>query len=430
MGQLNSVLIITAASGVDEDRLEDVCARLKAGRLNAVVRSFDGKTVGRLPAQAPTIIVLDFPDAIPGNLKALTKRLKSVYKSAPSLAACLPAQSAGDFTALFNTTVLHPAHASQLATRVISLSRLQIMETEMTMRIATLSETFNAPPAALDPSPRRRIRVLFVGSPSPRFMAIVSALQDSDAEVIAAFTGFTAFDYLHEQNFDAVVLNAITSEEPAFTISSTMRRNSKLFHTPTLILTGRNKAVNIEQAYRKGASDVIADDAPAGEIRDRILEQANFHSIHEDMKGRFSGLGNRKTMDAATGLFNPDFFDAHLERHKRTSRLVPVAIFTITSKDGEPALPEDRLTQACVQVGSMLRNLVRMQDCTARLDTNCFAVLFPSVSLEDANFAAGRISSIIGSTGLKDEAGSYGVTAQVTVTNVAAAHMAAEAITA
>lgn len=416
----DTVLIITSETGQDQSRIDDICMRLKTGRMKTIIRKFDGKTVARLPRQPPAIVLLDFPNDAPTNLKALTQRLKVVYAaSIPAFSACLPAANAADLSEFVNTTILHPAHSAQIVTRLLSLSRLQTMETEMTLRIETLADDFGAAPPMPDHTARRKLRILFVGAASPRFMTLVDALQDSNAEVIAAFTGFTAFDYLHEQDFDAVVLNAIQSENPAFTIASTMRRNAKLFHTPTLILCGKDTPIDAQQAFIKGASDVIPDDAPADEIRDRILEQANFHSIHEDLKSRFSGLGNSETMDAATGLFNAAFFRAHVDRHRSRSRIVPVVTFTVTSAGDNRNLSEERLRSAGVQTGAILRNLVRMQDCTARLSENSFAVLFPCVSPEDANFAASRIESIIKQSAFQDDAGTYRVTVDVSVANVA-----------
>ncbi len=43
-------------------------------------------------------------------------------------------------------------------------------------------------------------------SRAPQFLALSNALLRNGAEVVGAFTAFTAFDYLHERPFDAVVL--------------------------------------------------------------------------------------------------------------------------------------------------------------------------------------------------------------------------------
>ena len=121
-------------------------------------------------------------------------------------------------------------HASQIANRVNAMIRLGVMEAEIIRRQKTLLEDFGQTPELGDLSPDRKFRVLFIGKATPSFMVIVNAMQDKGVEVTAAFTSFSAFDYLHGEPFDAVVMNALEHSEPAFSISEAMRRNSKLYH--------------------------------------------------------------------------------------------------------------------------------------------------------------------------------------------------------
>jgi two-component system cell cycle response regulator PopA len=46
------------------------------------------------------------------------------------------------------------------------------------------------------------------------------------AEVVAAFTTYTAFDYLHDGDFDAVLLSAAEDLNDSLSISAGMRRNT------------------------------------------------------------------------------------------------------------------------------------------------------------------------------------------------------------
>ena len=114
--------------------------------------------------------------------------------------------------------------------------RLGQMEREIVRRVDTLREDFNIDYELSDEALRNPFRILFIGKATPDFMVIINALQKKNVEVVAAFTSFSAFDFLHERAFDAVVMNALEQSEPALTISETMRRNAKLFHVPTLFL--------------------------------------------------------------------------------------------------------------------------------------------------------------------------------------------------
>ncbi|MEI2559109.1 hypothetical protein, partial [Acinetobacter pittii] len=79
------------------------------------------------------------------------------------------------------------------------------------------------------------LKVLTVGEPAPKFLALAHALRDLGAEAIGAFTAYTAFDYLHDQEFDAVVLWAGETHAEALSIAGGMRRNTRLYHIPTVL---------------------------------------------------------------------------------------------------------------------------------------------------------------------------------------------------
>src|SRR5690606_12005104 len=101
-------------------------------------------------------------------------------------------------------TLAPPLHPAQAAMRLENLVRLSIAEEEFVLRADTFAargRAFDAPD--VDPSP---FRVLAIGKPAPQFLALSNALARNGAEVVGAFTAYTAFDYLHERTFDAVVL--------------------------------------------------------------------------------------------------------------------------------------------------------------------------------------------------------------------------------
>ncbi len=80
------------------------------------------------------------------------------------------------------------------------------------------------------PSPQAEpFRILAIGEPAPQFLALSNALTRSGADVVGAFTAYTAFDYLHERAFDAVVLWAGDNQQEALSIAAGMRRNTRLF---------------------------------------------------------------------------------------------------------------------------------------------------------------------------------------------------------
>ena len=163
---------------------------------------------------------------------ALPKRLK---------AACaprrLPVLAVGDpdpalATYGFDLTMAPPLHPSQAAMRLESLVRLAVAEEEFELRIETFaarSRTLALPEPDLSP-----LRILAIGEPAPQFLALSNALTQAGAEIVGAFTAYTAFDYLHERAFDGVVLWAGDNPQEALSIAAGLRRNTRLFHTPAL----------------------------------------------------------------------------------------------------------------------------------------------------------------------------------------------------
>jgi len=170
---------------------------------------FDGRTLKGTPLIAPSAVLCVFSDYIektPRIIAALKKHFTS--KNIPFIGA-LTRQGDID-TNVFDSVIFPPAHITQIANRVSSMIRLGQMEREIIRRVDTLREDFNIDYQLTDEALRNPFRILFIGKASPDFMVIINALQKKNVEVVAAFTSFSAFDFLHDRTFDAVVMNALS----------------------------------------------------------------------------------------------------------------------------------------------------------------------------------------------------------------------------
>jgi len=321
----------------------------------------------------------------------------------------------------FDSTLFAPMHASQIANRVNAMIRLGVMDGEITRRLQTLREDFGQSPQIGDLSPNRKFRVLFIGKASPSFMVIINALQDKGVEVTAAFTSFSAFDYLHGEPFDAVVMNALEHSEPAFSISETMRRNSKLFHTPTLFLVNGHTFKDYDGAYKRGARDVIDCDADSDEISGRILELANYHRIHEQMKADFLSLAVDTAVDESGTAYSQGFLRVHLPRITRDAAKsdLPVTLIglKLTSECVEDVTKE-AIETAYGKTAELLNNLVRMQDVVCRWDKDKFVLAFYDTNETEAGIILSRIQALLDCTVYqsgKSDGGALSVSAQSTI---------------
>ncbi len=386
----------------------DVASNLRRLELDVQLALFDGKTLSAIPKQAPDAVLCHLTDyAERGSHLAKVIRSHFCSRALPIIGAM--SRPSPDASNEFDSTLFAPMHASQIANRVNAMIRLGVMENEITRRLETLAESFDEHPQIGDMTPDRRFRVLFIGKASPAFMVIINALQDKGVDVVAAFTSFSAFDYLHGDPFDAVVMNALEQTEPAFSISEAMRRNSKLFHTPTLFLIDKDVFQDHDAAYDRGARDIITVDAEPEEISGRILELANYHRVHEQLKSDIFALTSDSTRDRSGSAFSQAFMTAHLPRLLDDAKAanLPLALIglTLTPVSTDPVEPKT-IAAAYAQIASLIGNLVRMQDVVCRWDDETFVLAFYDTDQSQAERILTRIKALIDCSAYENSAGS------------------------
>ena len=320
-----------------------------------------------------------FEDAV-----ALARRLKAACAPRRLPVIAIGAPDPQVEASAFDLTLAPPIHPAQAALRL---------------------ETFAARGHRLHlpDEPVGAYRVLAIGEPTPQFLALSNALAMTGAEVVGAFTAYTAFDYLHERAFDAVVLWAGENQAEAMSIATGMRRNTRLYHIPALLYLQAPAEIGLAEAFHRGISDLATPEIPALETAKRVIELARSYRRqnairHALDKARGSGL-----MDAPTGLFTRDLFAAHLarlvescrERHRPLSlcvlRIADRPELTLARKGGW-------LDRAVPQIGSMVGRLVRAEDTAARLAPDVFALALPATNHAAARAAGERIAAVIACT--------------------------------
>ena len=380
-----------------------------AGPLAEGLDRLDWKTVTARGPHAALAVLADLSveavviDASDGEMDAFTTaaRMKAAYapRRLPILALGAPGPSmdAGPF----DLVMAAPVHASQLAMRLDAMTRLSVAEEEFDLRAQTFADRgrrLEAPVA--DASP---LQILTVGEPAPKFLALSHALRQSGAEVTGAFTAYTAFDYLHERTFDAVVLWAGEAHAEALSIASGMRRNTRLFHVPTVLYQRSGTEIGVAEAYSRGLSDIASAETPEPETARRVVALARSFRRETAIRKALDRAKSSGLMDAATGLFTRDLFAAHLSRLAKSleARKRPLSVAVLRIADRPETLrlrAEGWIDQAIPQIGSMIGRLVRAEDTAARLAPDVFALALPAAAQTAAKTAAERIAAVIACT--------------------------------
>lgn len=281
-----------------------------------------------------------------------------------------------------------------LATQLESWTRVVIAEEER-LRRATTAQTLNAAmPSPLEP---RRLKALYIGAPSSMFLALERALSEQDGIVAAAFSSYVGFDHLHDEPFDAVVLNGAEDKQTAISLCAALRRNATLFHLPTMVIVRSGDTETAKAAIDRGASAVATVNAPCGSslgwLFEAIRRERRRRSAEHDMRALRDVMG-----DPLTGLWRRPAFDAHLARlaadHHASGRPLSLAVLRVMPAHGASAPPEPVWRRGFTEVASLAGRLMRDADSGAAFGGDLIVVALPASPLKSAKRTAERIASV------------------------------------
>ncbi|MDM8353404.1 diguanylate cyclase domain-containing protein [Brevundimonas diminuta] len=299
-------------------------------------------------------------------------------------------------------TLSKAPHPAQAALRLEQMTRAAVADEEFVLRQATFGQhgvTLAAPDVE-----NVRLNILTVGAADRRFLALSNALTQLGAEVVAAPTPYTAFDYLHERAFDGAVLWGDRSHAPALAIAAGMRRNTRLYHIPlTLYLWDEETGPDLGDLYRRGFADVADPETSEGDAAARVMALARNHRRQRGLRRALDAVRGSDLMDETTGLFSRELFASHLNRlvggARMRSRKLSVCVLRVADREAVAAArPGGWLEKAMPQVGAMVSRLVRVEDTAARLSSETFALALPATDEPSARITAERIAAVIACT--------------------------------
>ena len=391
------ILVVTG----DETEGEALCRQLDS----------EGWTTITAPSpEAAAIVLEDFPieaavlvaGAGDADVSGVAARLKGLAspRYLPVIALMGRAPTPEESTTV-DLAMTAPAHPVQLRIRLEQLVRAALAEEELNLRIDTFrqqGQAIDLPVTDLTP-----VRVLAAGKPDRRFLALSNALTEDGAEVVAAPTPYTAFDYLHESPFDAAVLWGAEDHAPALSIASGMKRNTRLYHIPVMLYLNDGAQMDASDLFGRGFADVAAADTDERETARRLLAMARFHRRQTGVRRALESVRGSGLTDPDTGLFTRDLFAQHLGRVSEASRErrrpLSLCVLKVTMTDPvEEARRDGWLARALPQFGTMVSRLIRTEDTAARLSSEVFALALPGTTEAQARIAAQRIVAVIGCT--------------------------------
>lgn len=281
-----------------------------------------------------------------------------------------------------------------LNAQITALTRVGILEEERARRLATSSALAITPPVAPEP---RKLKALYIGAPSPTFLALERALAQHDGLVAAAFSSFAGFDHLHDEPFDAVVLNGAQDSATALSLCAALRRNASLYHLPTMVVVAPGDHASEASAIERGASAVAASNAPCGAsmgwLFEAIRRERRRRAAEHDIRALRDLMG-----DTRTGLFQRRAFDAHVARlaqdHHTSGRPLSLAVMRVLPAPGSRDPSEQAWKRGFGEISSLAGRLMREADSGAAIGADVIAIALPAARLKAARRTAERIASV------------------------------------
>lgn len=331
----------------------------------------------------------------------LLARLVGLKSTAPPALGLGPAE-------VFTGAIALDAPPALLAAQVDAALRLAIVEEERTRRVATCAALGLAAPQSLE---LRKLKALYIGAPSPTFLALERVLAEQGGLVAAAFSSYAGFDHLHDEPFDAVVLNGAQDTSTAVALCAALRRNATLYHLPTMVVTAPGDEKTAAAAIDRGASAIVASNAPGGPslgwLFEAVRRERRRRVAEHDVRAMRDIMG-----DPRTGLFLRAPFDAHLARltadHHASGRPMSLAVLRVMPAHGARQPSEEVWRRGFTEIASLAGRLIRDADCGATLGGDLIAIAQPAVGLMGAKRTAERIASVAECTAFASGEGGAG----------------------
>jgi two-component system, cell cycle response regulator PopA len=364
-------------------------------------------------------IVIDAEERDEAETIELCRKLRDVARPfiVPQLAIVQEGASLQRIQPHVDVVLRAPAHPAQIGARLLMATRVAVMEDEARLRAVTLSNFDQSVDLSFNIDDLHAPQILFVGPPSPFFLGLERHLRNCGGQVTGAFSTFTAFDYLHERDFDTVVTNGIDAMDRVYVMAHAFRRNTRLFHTPLCLFIDMDDFEDVEKAFKVGFSDILDARGEPRDMSSRVMSLARERRRREMVKRAFNAIRNHTLMDRETGLATPRFFAAHLrqmvQHQHATGR--DLSLLLVRTFPPRKAMPAD-LARAHKQFSSMLSHLIRTEDLGAQLDDSVFAIAMPGSNNTQAARAAERIEAIASCTAF--DAGDHGIPFQLALNTI------------
>jgi len=385
------------------------------------IRQSASEVAGR---SRPDVVILNLQSdearANPGAFLALAKALKQSALSSRMRIMLIGSHTdveIQDIETNVDDLLIGPINADQICHRLKSLVRLNTMHEELVRRLNTTAKYGIDAPVVRPPEHVNNPTILVFGE-ALDYAAVENALA-KHATLVSALSESTALDYLGRSMFDAVLINAGDELASYLSFVRDIRRNSKMYNLPVILLADRSLVKDTPSIFEAGVTDILTKPLVSQEVCVRINALVRELRFRDTLKTVYREARHFATSDALTGLYSRGFLFEHLSNviadAQRTTQGFSVAGLSVRN------LPEINTSLGYVagdriirQVGEVVGLLIRGEDLAARYSGSKFVVILPDTDDEHAVHAVERIAGVVGHTEFVVEGHDHPVSAALT----------------
>ena len=401
--------------GKDASKDKKLVKAIKGGGFECTMGDIAQSAAELCGSRRPDVVVLNMQSAparkAPETFLALAKTLKESALSSHMRVMLVGADKSLELngaTADIDDLLIGAVDPRQICHRLRSLVRLNTMHEELVRRLNTSAKYgLDAPASVAPPMHVENATILVLGDPA-QFAMIEHSLA-KQTTLVGALSEATAQDYLSRRDFDAVLINTSASLESYIPFVKDIRRQSRLYNLPILVLAPAEELARTDQLYETGITDALAKPYSCDELKIRVNLLVRELRFRNTLKQIYKQAKHLATSDALTGLYSRGFLLEHVSSMvadaRRTSQSFSLAglsignISEINSELGYAA--GDRIIR---QIGEVISLLIRGEDLAARYSGATFMIVLPDTPVEQAQHAVKRITSVVALTEFAVEA--------------------------